>query len=332
MNFLRCVFKVLILTGFYLVPLACAGPAKKTSLETISLLLDWKPNTNHSGFYVANSLKKYEKNGIHLKILNPTETSVATLVATGKADFGVSYVNNFVRAVNAGMPLVAIAGLYQRNPACFVWRRTAKIHNVRDFEGKRYAGWGSPEEAATLKFVMGKKGANFSKLHMQTIGINDFLVTTRHDADFTWEYKEWGILSAKLRHVPVDFYCPDKDFPEFRKPSPILITSEEYLKNHKKIVKKFMQATAFGYLLAEKSPSRAAQLFEKELPEIDKKLVSTSMKNLAKNVVGRAPYWGFIDGKSIQTYVRWMVSQKLTEKEIDYKKHVQDWKHLDQIR
>ena len=296
--------------------------------EKVSLLLDWKPNTNHAGFYVSKNIGKYKQNNIDLSIINPTESSVTTLIATGKAQYGVTYLNDFVQAVNAGMPLVAIAAIAQKDPSCFVWRTSAKINSVKDFEGKRYAGWGSPEEAATLKFIMKKKGADFSKLKILHVGINDFIITTQNNADFTWEFKFWGILSAQLRNIKVKMYCPEEDFPEFNKPAPILITNQKYLETHKNEVIKFLNMTEYGYTFSANHPKEASHLFMQELPELDKELVQKSMKGLSQFFIYDAAYWGYLNKNKIKNYVHWMLNEKLIEKDIDYNKNIVDWKSL----
>ena len=67
-----------------------AAPAQKTD---ITVCLDWTPNTNHTGMYVALDKGYYEEAGLNVNIVEPTEGATATLVAVGKGDFGISYVN-----------------------------------------------------------------------------------------------------------------------------------------------------------------------------------------------------------------------------------------------
>ena len=275
-------------------------------LKTVTLLLDWKPNTNHLGFYVAKYKGYYADLGLQLKILNPSQTTSTALVATGNADFGISYANNLLYARNANVPIVTIAGIIQSDTSCFVWRKSSIIKNVKDFEGKRYGGWGSPEENATLKFIMQKNNVNFNKIKLMAIGSQDFLPATLKNVDFTWEYKGWNILAAELNHVEVGTYCPSDHFSELNKPSPLIITSENLLKNKPDLIMKFMKATSMGFEYAIKNPEEAAKIFVSEVPELDLKLVLASAKFLAPLYKSDAKKWGYLNEKKFQNYSDWM--------------------------
>ena len=59
---------------------ACTGntEGETKDLEKITLCLDWTPNTNHTGFYVAQQQGYYKDAGIELTIVQPAESSAAT--------------------------------------------------------------------------------------------------------------------------------------------------------------------------------------------------------------------------------------------------------------
>nr|BFD32115.1 ABC transporter substrate-binding protein [Pigmentibacter ruber] len=275
-------------------------------MVTVSLLLDWKPNTNHIGFYVAKSKGFYKENGIELKILNPTQTTSTALVGMNRADFGVSYANNLIYARNSKIPVKAIAGIVSVDTSCFVWRKSLNVKSLKQLEGKRYGGWGSPEENATLNFIMQKNGADFSKIKMLTTGVQDFLPATLKNVDFTWEYKGWNILAAQLNKVEVETYCPSEHFAEFNKPSPLIITSDKLIKDNPKLVHLFMQATKKGFEYSINNPIDAANEMLNLLPELDTKLVKESVKYLAPLYKGKNINWGYLDFKKFEVYSQWM--------------------------
>lgn len=76
---------------------SAAGASEKTSstdgqqLQTITFVLDWTPNTNHTGIYVADKLGYFKEAGIQIDIQQPPEDGATALVATGKAQFGVDF-------------------------------------------------------------------------------------------------------------------------------------------------------------------------------------------------------------------------------------------------
>src|SRR5690348_2603514 len=65
--------------------------AAKDGTTTVTLALDWTPNTNHTGIYVAQQKGWFKDAGIDLKVVPYGSTAPETLIANHKADFGVSY-------------------------------------------------------------------------------------------------------------------------------------------------------------------------------------------------------------------------------------------------
>ena len=69
------------------------SPEADNQKTDVTVILDYVANTNHTGMYVALDKGYYEEAGLNVNIVEPTEGATATLVAVGKGDFGISYVN-----------------------------------------------------------------------------------------------------------------------------------------------------------------------------------------------------------------------------------------------
>ena len=48
------------------------------------MVLDWTPNTNHTGLYVALEKGYYKEEGLDVEIIQPAESTAPVLVATNK--------------------------------------------------------------------------------------------------------------------------------------------------------------------------------------------------------------------------------------------------------
>ena len=129
-------------------------------LRDVTVILDYTVNTNHTGMYVAQKLGYYEEQGLNVSIIEPADGVTPTLIATGKGDFGVSYQEDvtYGRASEDPLPVKAIAALIQHNTSGFASAADKNITSVKDFEGKVYAGWGSPSEEAIIRAVMEEAG------------------------------------------------------------------------------------------------------------------------------------------------------------------------------
>src|SRR5688572_10778445 len=108
---------LLMLVGLFTLSLSCGGDdGDDGGRQKVSVQLDWTPNTNHLGIYVALAKGWYRDAGIDLEILPYTDAGNAdTIVANGNADFGVSFPPSLIYSRAAGLDLVSVAGVLQRN-------------------------------------------------------------------------------------------------------------------------------------------------------------------------------------------------------------------------
>ena len=125
-------------------------------LKKVTVVLDYTPNTNHTGLYVAKEKGYFKEKGIDVDIVQPPEDGAEALVASGKADFGVSYQDSManVWAGDAKMPIKAIAAIIQHNTSGIMARTNEGIDIPTGLEGKRYSTWNSAVELNTIKKVM----------------------------------------------------------------------------------------------------------------------------------------------------------------------------------
>lgn len=288
-----------------------------TNLEKVTVLLDWTPNTNYTGVYVAQKLGYYEEEGLDVEVNQPGEGSTAQLIAAGQGDFGFSYQEDMTIARTQGLPVKAIAAVIQHNTSGFASPVEKGIKSPKDFEGKKYGGWGSPAEEAMLKALMDKAGADFNKLEMINIGTADFFTSVQKDIDFEWIYWGWTGIESEIRGIPLNFiklrdYHEALDFY-----SPILIASEKTIEEKPELVKKFIKATARGYQYCIDNPEEAGEILCEMVPELNKELVIKSQQYLAKEYQSDAPRWGEMTAERWEKYADWMYSQQLIEKPLD---------------
>ncbi|HMK08635.1 MAG TPA: ABC transporter substrate-binding protein, partial [Anaerolineales bacterium] len=123
---------------------ACATPAAPTSLTPVTLMLDWVPNTNHTGLFVAQHEGYFTDEGLEVKIVQPGEVYAEQAVAGGAADFGVSFQEQVTLARADNVPLVSIAAILQHNTSAFAARAGLGGDTPAGWAGLRYGSFGSP--------------------------------------------------------------------------------------------------------------------------------------------------------------------------------------------
>jgi len=133
--------------------------------EEVTLLLDWVPNTNHTGLYIALDKGWYQDEGLKVNIIQPSgNMSVEQVVGAAKADFGISFQEWVTSARVEGVPIVSLAAVIQHNTTGFAAVAGQGIKSPADFTGKSYGGWGLPIEKEILKSLINGDGGDYQKL------------------------------------------------------------------------------------------------------------------------------------------------------------------------
>ncbi|MBU5292473.1 ABC transporter substrate-binding protein [Anaerosalibacter bizertensis] len=291
---------------------------EKAELEKTKVILDWTPNTNHTGLYVALEKGYYKDEGLDVEIVQPSEDSSTTLIATENGDFGVTYQEDVTYALTSEdpLPVKAIATIIQNNTSGFASPKSKNIETVKDFEGKVYGGWGSPSEEAILKAIMKKNGADYNKLKNINIGSDDFFAATEKNIDIAWIFEGWTGVEAKLKGIDLNYIAVKDLHPDLNYYTPILVTNNKLINENPDKVKGFLKATEKGYKYSIDNPEESAKILLKYAPELDEKLAVESQKFLAKEYISDASKWGVMKSEVWKNYAKFLKDNGLIEKEL----------------
>ena len=301
--------------------MACGSEKQSTSVEKkLKLVLDWTPNTNHTGLYVAMDKGYYKDAGIELEIVQPPEDGAEVLVASGKADFGISFQDTMAGALSkdSPLPIKAVAAITQHNTSGIMSRKGDGITTPKGLEGKKYATWDLPIEKAILKNVVEKDGGDFAKVELIPSTVTDEVsALSTQQIDAVWVYYGWAGISAKEKGFDFDYFAFKDINPTFDYYTPVLITNDYMIKNNSDTVKKFLEATKKGYEFAAGNPQDAAEILLKYAPEIDSKLANASQEYLSTCYIDKDIPWGYIDSERWRNFYRWINENNLLEHRID---------------
>lgn len=317
-----CLCALLLLTGCGSNPQNSSAPtptATPSQPDKVTIMLDWTPNTNHTGLYVAKDKGYFSKAGLDVQIVPPSsQGTVEQLVATGKADFGISAQEQVTDARGQGLPLVSIATILQHNTSGFASLATKNIHTAQEFEGKTYGGWGLPSENATIKALMEKEKADFNKIKMINIGDADPIVSmSKGDIDLTWIFYGWEGIQAEMAGTPLNMIWLKDVNSALDDYTPVFVTSEKMIQDKADVVRRFTQAVSEGYQFAIKNPDDAADILIKNAPEADPQLIKKSQAWLSPKYQAEASQWGVQKASVWHDYTQWMFDQKIIDKMID---------------
>jgi ABC-type nitrate/sulfonate/bicarbonate transport system substrate-binding protein len=311
-----CIMTALLLMAAGVFSCRAGG---SRGLRQITVILDWVPNTNHTGIYAASELGYYRDAGLEVEIIQPSEGGSADLIAAGRGDFGISYQEQvtYARTAEEPLPIVAIAAIIQHNTSGFASPADRDIETPADFEGKKYGGWGSPMEEAMLKGLMEKYGADFSKLEIINIGASDFFTSVQRDVDFAWIYYGWDGIRAELIDFDIDFMLLQDLDPVLDFYTPLIIASEDMIGNDPELVRDFLKATQKGYAFAIEDPVKAAGILLAENSELESRLVTASQEYLAGQFISHDEGWGFMKEEIWENFSGWMFDNGLLSGSLD---------------
>jgi len=300
--------------------LALAGcTGKKTSPAQIRVVLDWTPNTNHTGLYVAQEKGWFAEEGLTVEITQPPEDGALVLIGSGNVEFGIDFQESLGPAIakdNDALPVTAVAAIISHNTSGIISLAKSGIKSPRDMAGRRFATWETPLVTAIIKEIVENDGGKFEDVIIVPNYATDALSALQTDIDSIWIYYAWDGIAAEVNNIAVNYIDLGKTDPRYDFYTPVLVANTNWLKKNPETAKKFMRALSKGYNFAIENPVEAAELLLKNAPELDRSLVMRSQEYLVTRYKDDAPRWGEIDPKRWALFYNWMYGHGLLEKDI----------------
>lgn len=300
---------------------ACsAAPADgEEALTDVILILDWVPNTNHTGLFVAEQQGYFEEAGLNVEIIQPGEVFAEQAVSGGAADFGVSFQEQVTLSRAGDIPIVSIAAIIQHNTSGFAALADKGVQTPRDWEGLRYGSYGSPFEEPTLRELMACAGGDFEQLEVVETGFADPLaLLDARQIDLAWIFAGWQGLQAEQQGIQLSVIMMSDYFdciPDYY--TPLLIASERTIEERPEVVRAFVQAASRGYAFTIENPDEAAAILLEAVPELDEALVQASQAWLSPRYQADAPRWGEQQLSVWEGYIGWMVENGIIDAPVD---------------
>ena len=312
---MKKISKILILCLILVLAVSCG---KSKNNQKIKIVLDWVPNTNHTGLYVAKDLGYFKEAGLDVEIVQPPEGSTTALIGAGGAEFGISFQDTLAKsfARENPVPVTAVAAILQHNTSGIISLKEKGIDSPKKLEGKKYATWEDNIEQAILKKLVTDDKGDFSKVKLIPYTITDVVTGLKTDVDAVWVYYAWDGIATERAGLQTNFLKIRDYGEELDYYSPVIIANNDFLKKNPEIAKKVLKAIKKGYEYAMKNPEESAKILVKNSPELDINLVTASQKWISKEYQSDAKEWGIIDGNRWNRFYEWLYKNKAVEREI----------------
>ena len=328
---MKKILRVLLFCLLVILAVACGkkdsqgngGNGEKKSNESpskkISIVLDWTPNTNHTGLFVAKELGYFKEEGLeNVEIVQPPEGSTTALIGAGGAQFGISFQDTLAKSFSSDspVPVTAVAAIIQHNTSGIISLKDKGIDSPKKLEGHKYATWDDEIEKAILKKIITDDGGDFSKVKMIPNTVTDVVTALKTDIDAVWVYYAWDGVATELAGLQTNFLNFADYGEELDYYSPVIIANNDYLKKNPEEAKKVLRAIKKGYEYAIANPEEAAKILVKNAPELKLELVIKSQKWLASKYKADVAEWGVIDQNRWDLFYEWLFKNGLIKKEI----------------
>jgi len=241
--------------------------------EPLSLTLDFYPNPDHAGIYMAQKLGYFREAGLDVSIQTPSDPAAPIkLVAAGQTDLAISYEPEVMLAREQGLDVVAVGAVVDRPLTSLIWLRKSGIKGVADLRGKTIATAGIPYQDAYLKTILARAKLTPADVKPVNVGYGllPALVGGRAEAMLGGFRNVEGVdLRLRGEHpvvTPVDkLGVPTYD-------ELVLVARRKRLEEDPQAIRLFLGALARGAAAAVESPEATTKALLEANPNLDPKL------------------------------------------------------------
>ena len=254
--------------------------------------------------------------GLEVEIVQPPEDGAEALVASGKAQFGVSFQDTMAPALvgDAALPITAVAALVQHNTSGIISRQGEGMDRPKGLEGKKYATWDAPVEKAMLKNVVETDGGDFSQVELIPSTVTDEVSALESKSvDAIWIFYGWAGVATEVAGLETDYFAFKDINPVFDYYTPVVIANNSFLEEDPDTAKAFLTALKKGYEDAIDDPDAAADILLEAAPELDPELTRASQQWLSQEYKSDVEQWGYMDPERWNAFYSWLNENDLVE-------------------
>lgn len=306
--------KLIILLTLTISIIACSTDKE---INTVSLALDWYPNSNHTGIFYAKDKGYFSDKNLEVEVYTPSDpTTILQTVAAGRDQFGISYQPDLLLARNEGVPVVAVSSIVRTPLNSIMTLKKSGISDPAKLKGKTIGYPGIPLNVGILQSILEGQGLTMNDINLVDVGFDlvPALMSSRVDAIIGAFWSHESIL-IELEGEEVNILkFQDWGIPAYHEL--VLVTSEEYLKNNKDVVNDFVKAFEKGFASSIKENEESMESLISAFPEVNIELERQGIKLLT-------PLWNeSLNSKDMNSWNKfgeWMKEKGLISSELEIK-------------
>ncbi len=292
-------------------------------MHKLRIALDWTPNTNHTGFFIALEKGFYKEQDIELEIISPLTDNYAITPAkrleNGEVDFAIVPSESMLSFYTKDQPMHirAIAALLQQDMSAIVTLKSSGIDRPSLLDSKTYASYKARYEDKIVEQMIRNDGGagSIDVAYPAKLGIWNTLLSDEYSA--TWIFTNWEGVEAKNNKIELNYFrLADYGIPYGY--SPVIAALETDVIANKDIYTKFISATRNGFLFATTAIDESVAILKKYVTEHDAEAIDLVQSQRETNVAyGTKESWGKMTTERWQDFINWLYDNKLIDERID---------------
>lgn len=244
-----------------------SGTNKTDEQTSVKVVLNWFAQPAHAGVFAAINQGFYKDAGLDANAdQGGPQVSPTQIVASGKANFGISHADELLIAKEEGLPLVAVVASFQTSQQAFAFHKGQPVKDIADFNGRTvYVTPG----AGYWEFLKKKYDLGNVKEMAHTGSLVNFIADKESVAQ-VYAASEPFILEKE--GVDIDMlYLKDTGYSPY---SNLIFTTEKYIKENPEAVKAFVEATIKGWNYYNDHPEEVNKYLKEVNPDLDMELMA----------------------------------------------------------
>ena len=293
--------------------------SSQENVSEVKLALDWYPNANHIGLYLAEENGYFEDENLKVTIYTPSDPStVLQTVASGADDFGMNYQPDVLIARSEGVPVVSVLGMVQHPLNSMMALQSSGNESPKDLKGKKVGYPGIPWNEDALNTMLQSDGlSGIDDVELVNVGweLGSSMISETVDAIIGAYFTHESIVLENEGHPVNVMRMEEWGVPDYYEL--VMVTSEDYLSKNPDVVERFTRAVSKGYTDAISDPQLGVEVLKKHAPEIDESVDSPGADLLRDLWKGKNGNFGTQEEVKWVSFGEWMKKRGIISEDVD---------------
>lgn len=264
-----------------LLIVALSPPLAAQAPDRLVFATDWLAQAEHGGFYQAVAEGIYRRHGLDVTIrMGGPQVNGLQLLAAGQIDVAMGDALQALSAVEQGVPVVAVAAAFQKNPTVIIAH--PGVSRIEELKGRPIA-IGAASNTTFWPWLKQRYGFTDDQKRPYAFSVQPFLADPKLSQQGFATSEPFAIEKAGIS--PVVFLLAESGYPPY---SEALIVTRATLDKRRDAIRRFVAASAEGWRSYLANPAPGNALIRKDNPQMGEELLAYGLAKMKA--------YGIVDG------------------------------------